>query len=90
MVARIYTANDTLTITAFPFSDDVGYAIRVGENDVDGAYLGSVFPEEGSWVAYGPEVDDGEPVILGSSSDLDDLVRTRFLSQLRLGDALDE
>ena len=90
MVARIYTANDTLTITAFPFSENVGYAIRVGEEDPDGVYLGSVFHEEGTWVAYGPEGDDGQPIALGSGSDLDDLVTTRFLNQVTLGNTLDD
>ena len=83
MVERIYTANDTLTITAFPFSENVGYAIRLREEDPDGDYLGSVFHEEGTWVAYGPEDRDGDPTIVGSNSELDELITTCFLDPLR-------
>ena len=87
MVARIYTANDTLTITAFPFSENNGYAIRVGENDADGTYLGSVFHEQGTWVAYGSEGGEEDPTPIGSNPDLDELVTNCYLNQLRFGDS---
>ncbi|TYL50272.1 hypothetical protein [Agromyces mariniharenae] len=86
---RIYSAEDALTVTAFPLSDDVGYVVRVGDGDLDGVFLGSVFHEEGRWEAFAPPGADGAPRLLGSHEDLDDLITDVFLSQVRLGDGSD-
>lgn len=86
---RIYTAEDALTVTAFPLSDDVGYVVRVGDLDHDGVFLGSVFHEEGRWEAYAPPGADGAPSLLGAHEDLDELMTEFFLKQVRLGDGSD-
>jgi hypothetical protein len=39
---RVYTADDALTVTVFPLSDEVGYIVRVGDLDHDGMFLGTV------------------------------------------------
>ena len=86
---RIYLATDILAVTAFPLSDDVGYVVRLGDGDYDGAYLGSVFHEEGRGVAYAPPDPVLASVPIGSSTDLDDLMTDSFLRQLKIPDASD-
>ena len=86
---RVYTADDALTITAFPLSDDNGYIVRVGELDHDGVFLGTVFHEEGRWAAYASSADRF-PVLIGVGEDLDDLMTEYFLEQVRLSDELHE
>jgi hypothetical protein len=83
---RIYLANDALTGTAFPLSDDIGYVVRVGDGDQEGVYLGSVFHEGQRWVAYAPAGAEGRSETVGSSSDLDELVTECFLKRMRLTD----
>lgn len=87
-VVRVYSEEDALTITAFPMADDIGYVVRVGDRDHEGAYLGSVFHESERWVAYAP-ADDGRTASFGSSADLDELMTECFVTQVRIADASD-
>lgn len=88
-VPRIYIAEDALTVTAFPLSDNVGYVVRVGDRDHEGVYLGSDFRVEGGWVAYGRPGEDRPSRLLGSSTDLDELMTEYFLRRVRLTDEVD-
>lgn len=83
---RIYMANDALTVTAFPLSDDIGYIVRVGDGDQEGFCLGLVFRKEAGWIAHAPSDADGESELIGMNSDLDELVTECFLKQVRLTD----
>ena len=87
---RIYIAENALTVTAFPISDDIGYVVRVGDGDHEGVYLGAVFREDHArWVAYAPTDDAGPSELLGSGADLDELMTQCFLRRVRLTDDLD-
>ena len=83
---RTYTAEDALPITAFPLSDDVGYIVRVGDGDLDGVVLGSVFHADGRWRAYATTTAGGVPVLVASGDDLDELIVEHFLASMRLTD----
>ncbi len=83
---RIYLAEGALTVTAFPMSDDLGYVVRVGDNDHDGVYLGAVFHEGGRWVAYASEDSAGRIDVLGSGDELDEVVMRCYLAQVRIAD----
>jgi hypothetical protein len=85
---RVYIAEDALTVTAFPLSDNIGYIVRVGDGDVEGVYLGAVFHENGLWVAYAP-AQEGPSEILASASSLYELITDCFLRRVRLSDDLD-
>ena len=86
---RVYIAEDALTVTAFPLSDDVGYVVRVGDRDDDGVYLGSVFHVDAGWVAYGRPGEDCPSHLLGSGTDLDELMTECFLRPVRFTDEVD-
>ncbi|MGI9821724.1 hypothetical protein [Agromyces sp. Marseille-Q5079] len=86
--ARMYIAEDALTVTAFPLSDNTGYVVRVGDRDHDGVYLGAVFHTADGWVAHAPPNEDGSSELLGSSIDLDELMTDCFLRRMRLTDEL--
>ena len=85
---RVYIAEDALTVTAFPLSDNVGYIVRVGDGDAEGVYLGAVFHENDRWVAYAPAQEDPSE-ILASANSLDELITDCFLRHVRLSDDLD-
>lgn len=86
---RVYTADDSLTITAFPFADEAGFIVRVGDLDHEGVFLGTVFNEGDRWEAYASSAERF-PVPLGSSENLDNLITEHFLEQVRLSDEFNE
>ncbi|MGI9822075.1 hypothetical protein [Agromyces sp. Marseille-Q5079] len=87
--SRRYIAVDALTVTAFPLSDNTGYVVRVGDRDYEGVYLGAVFHTDAGWLAYAPPAENGSSELLGSNTDLDDLMTDCFLRRMRLTDDLD-